>query len=695
MTTLLLRADATPSIGVGHLSRCVAVAKAARARGWDVALCGTYTAGEWLLDDLPVAPAGIPSDVTLIDHYDLDEVRTSSLLVSLEDGEYGRRRADIVIDANLSPSPRPDDGSGLVLQGPAYAPLRPEILAARATRTSGTTPPRVVVVMGGGAAPAAVASAVQALRETGAPATVVAISATPIPNVETIPPTPELPHLLAGADLVVSAAGVTLLELCCIGTPTALVQIADNQAAGYTAAVTQGLAAGLGTNPRDHVETLHTLLTTPEKRKALSQKAMTTVDGQGTTRILTAIETALHPHTPNPPGAPPISSLPGGTDSFGPKPPPRPNLHPPNPNESPTRASGGPPVSNLPGGTDSFGRKSPSGPDVHPPNSNESPTRAPGGPPVSNLPGGTDSFGPKSPSGPDVHPPNPSESPTRVPGGPPVSNLPGTTDNSGPRTSAGAENEAAASESPVGGARGLPVPEGVDGSVSRAWRSESTGNDSSEGFRVPPARTDESTGGDSSEGPTGGAPVSEGVENARPRTFAGDSIGRNPRQSPTRVPGGPPISTLPAGTDNGELRVRVASGVDSGLLFAWRNDSETRAWSRTTDPVTRADHERWLADVLQNENRRLLIIEWGRQPVGTVRFDRTGDHWEVSITVAPHARGRKLSVPILLAAEATVAPATIRACVHEDNRVSLALFERAGYRQDEYDAPWRWFTKAV
>ncbi|MFC7618565.1 GNAT family N-acetyltransferase [Actinokineospora soli] len=122
-----------------------------------------------------------------------------------------------------------------------------------------------------------------------------AVSAAPIdraalpPTVEVTPPRPDLPALLADADLVVSAAGVTLLELCCIGTPAAIAVIADNQLPGYTAATTRGLAAGLGdlTDPTA-VETLRDLLTNPEARAALAAKAARTVDGRGACRILNA-----------------------------------------------------------------------------------------------------------------------------------------------------------------------------------------------------------------------------------------------------------------------------------------------------------------------------------------------------------------------------------------------------------------------
>ncbi len=435
MTSLLLRADATPSTGVGHLSRCVALATAARARGWDVALCGTFTAGQWLIGDLPVVPAVEQADAVVVDHYGIGAFEFDGLVVSMEDAEYGRRRADIVVDANLFEAPRPDDGSPVVLRGPAYAPLRAEIRTARRARRTGSfrVPPRVVVVMGGGAAPSSVAAALTALRDTGVPAEVVAISAAPVPGFDVTPPTPELPSLFASADLVVSAAGVTLLELCCIGVPTALVRIADNQAPGYAAAVERGLAAGLGTDPRAHVPVLRDLLTDASPRNALAEKARTTVDGGGADRIL-------------------------------------------------------------------------------------------------------------------------------------------------------------------------------------------------------------------------------------------DAMGFDPT-------------------------VRPATEADAEPLLSWRNDPETRRWSRTTDPVSSVEHKAWLATALASPDHRLFVAEHDGRPVGTVRFVREGEAWQVSITVAPSARGRGLAVPMLLAAERALGPAVIRANVHHANAASRAVFRKAGYRLVT-DGEWQWLAKS-
>ncbi len=450
MTRLLLRADASPAIGVGHLSRCVAVAAAARARGWDVALWGSVTAGEWLLGDLPVVTGG-PADVVVVDHYGLGELTLDAVVVSIEDGAFGRRRADVVVDANLAHEPRPDDGSPVVLRGPEYAPLRAEVRAARDARSAGARstglPPKVVVVMGGGAAPSAVAAALTALGDTGVPADVLAISSVPVPGFEVTPPTPALPALFASADLVVSAAGVTLLELCCVGVPTALVQVADNQAAGYQTAVARGLAVGLGTDPREHVAELRSLLRDPGARQELAARGMATVDGRGADRILDAAERAL--------------------------------------SRAPTRA---------------------------------------------------------------------------------------------------------------------PTPRGV--------------------------------------------------------------------------------------------AVRPAAAEDADLLLAWRNDPDTRAWSRTADLVSSADHRDWLDRVLANPERKLLIAEQDGRPVGTVRFDRGNHTWEVSITLAPAARGKGLAVPVLLAAERTLDRPTIHAIIHRDNAASLALFERAGYRPESEDGVWHLLVKS-
>ncbi len=94
-----------------------------------------------------------------------------------------------------------------------------------------------------------------------------------------VPPTATLPALIAAADLVVSAAGTSTWELCCLGAPSALVCVVDNQRESYHRVVAAGLAAGLGELPALAGE--------------LSARAWATVDGRGRERVVDAVLDAL------------------------------------------------------------------------------------------------------------------------------------------------------------------------------------------------------------------------------------------------------------------------------------------------------------------------------------------------------------------------------------------------------------------
>lgn len=88
---------------------------------------------------------------------------------------------------------------------------------------------------------------------------------------------------------------------------------------------------------------------------------------------------------------------------------------------------------------------------------------------------------------------------------------------------------------------------------------------------------------------------------------------------------------------------------DAKVLFAWRNDPDTRANSMTADEVPWESHCAWLEASLANDNRDLLVAEVEGVPVGTVRIDR-GEETELSWTVAPDARGKGYAKQMVKAA---------------------------------------------
>src|SRR5699024_4501842 len=203
---------------------------AARAAGHTVVMAGSIDAplAQRLLaeaglevteaaEDLEVLAAEQGASVVHVDDYTIgtearDQVHAAgALLSSMEDGSFGRRPADVVVDSTIRAerSGRPEDGSGTVLQGIAYAPMRAEVCAA----ADGVAHVSVI-------APEHSWDAVRA--EAGE-------------AVELLGPSPAFLEHASAADLVVSAAGTTAWELACIGVPSLLVAVVENQRAGYEA----------------------------------------------------------------------------------------------------------------------------------------------------------------------------------------------------------------------------------------------------------------------------------------------------------------------------------------------------------------------------------------------------------------------------------------------------------------------------
>ncbi|MBC7952778.1 MAG: UDP-2,4-diacetamido-2,4,6-trideoxy-beta-L-altropyranose hydrolase [Rhodospirillaceae bacterium] len=146
------------------------------------------------------------------------------------------------------------------------------------------------------------------------------------------------------------------------------------------------------------------------------------------------------------------------------------------------------------------------------------------------------------------------------------------------------------------------------------------------------------------------------------------------------------------------LRLRRAGWDDSDDLLAWRNDPQTRATARNTGLVPVENHLAWLTAVLADPNRLLLVGEQAGEKVGTIRFDRQDeDSWEVSITVAPSARGRGMGNR-LLAAGIAIQPklldgGVLLATVGTGNMPSRRIFETNGFTLVDEAEGWRHYIR--
>lgn len=328
--------DVGPTVGVGHLMRCVALSEEFLARGFDVVFAADAESVPWAaaqLDRRGITTAGAPStprelvallrrleaDIVVIDSYELPPEAYSAVraagpaVLAIVDGDIAGREADVYLDQNIGAEDedwdRPDDS--LRLAGLRYALMRDEILSCRPQQPpTGALqqPPKVFAFFGGTDAFGVAPRVAEALASTGRPFRASVVCATPqaveeVRRVELvegqsiapIEPTNRLAELVVGADLVLSAAGTSSWELLCLGATTALLCVADNQVASYQRVVDLGCVGGLGTAAQlagglgQAAGVIDRLLADGPLRSKLARRGWSLVDGRGRARVVDAL----------------------------------------------------------------------------------------------------------------------------------------------------------------------------------------------------------------------------------------------------------------------------------------------------------------------------------------------------------------------------------------------------------------------
>jgi UDP-2,4-diacetamido-2,4,6-trideoxy-beta-L-altropyranose hydrolase len=244
----------------------------------------------------------------------------ASRIVVVDDLADRPHDCDVLIDSSLGRSVAeycnlvPADT--LILAGSRYAPLRSEFRAARdaalARRSTGAAVTRILVSMGLTDVDGITAKVVTGLLATRVQAQVdVVIS----PFAESRaalksladndrrvhmhidPPAPDMANLMTNADVAIGACGTTTWERCCLGLPSVLVVLADNQRPISVALERAGAAKVVSylahANP-DMIATLVVELSNNTRaRIAMAAAAAAIVDGKGVERICKSILTLI------------------------------------------------------------------------------------------------------------------------------------------------------------------------------------------------------------------------------------------------------------------------------------------------------------------------------------------------------------------------------------------------------------------
>lgn len=131
------------------------------------------------------------------------------------------------------------------------------------------------------------------------------------------------------------------------------------------------------------------------------------------------------------------------------------------------------------------------------------------------------------------------------------------------------------------------------------------------------------------------------------------------------------------------VRLRPAAWEDRDLLLAWSNDPVARRNSLTPGSISLHEHGLWLRAKLNDPMCELLVGENGIGPIGQIRLQREGGVGEVSILVAPEARGGtggQLLSAAISRWRRRYRGLAVRARIMEGNVPSLRLFQRTGFR---------------
>lgn len=337
---VLVRVDASPKIGGGHLARCLALAHAFELVGYTPHFACRAGSLDTLPELLAVGSTTLELKSTdeidqivqrwagtfqfvVVDHYGLDasfERRLSEIaerVVAIDDAPNRSHTCDTLLDQthgrksyeyeSLVPS-----GCQLLV-GSRFALLRAEFSNKRAAalerRRREPRCERILVALGASDTADSTVSALEAITEAEvAPSVIVDIAlgagVSRLDLVRTAAErlpcsyalhvgTQDMAELMVHADVAIGAAGSSAWERCCLGLPTIMMVIADNQAtiadrldrAG--AAISTGLFARGG---RERVvRAITSLMNDSQRRLEITDAAAGICDGDGAKRTVEAL----------------------------------------------------------------------------------------------------------------------------------------------------------------------------------------------------------------------------------------------------------------------------------------------------------------------------------------------------------------------------------------------------------------------
>lgn len=260
-------------------------------------------------------------DWLVVDHYALDRrweevvATCCKKLMVIDDLADRSHLCDLLLDQNLGR--QPNDYAALVptycrvLTGPEYALLRPEFAALRTyslqRRQGDPAIHQLLITMGGVDKDNVTGQVLQALNSCDLPSecritVVMGLTAPWLQNVqelaaqmpwrtEVVVNVDDMAQRMSDSDLAIGAAGSTAWERCCLGLPTLMVVLAENQQLGAYAleAVHGAILIDTLSSIATQLPTAIIALINSDLQSKMSLAASAVTDGHGVQKILRAM----------------------------------------------------------------------------------------------------------------------------------------------------------------------------------------------------------------------------------------------------------------------------------------------------------------------------------------------------------------------------------------------------------------------
>jgi UDP-2,4-diacetamido-2,4,6-trideoxy-beta-L-altropyranose hydrolase len=340
---LLIRADSGTEKGSGHIMRCLSLAKCLKSidisficRTMPGNFCDFIEQNGFHVYRLPSnssldasnLPVDIKSDIDdtveiikkneimpdgiIIDNYDLDYQWESAIrqytnkIIVIDDLANRKHDCDMLIDQNLYPDMNIRyrnliSQNCIHLLGPKYALLRPEFREARKNLRVREGKINSILISFGSSDPTnetlKAIDALQQFQNSIKVDVVIGISnphkkliketCSILPNVTYHYQTDKISELMINADISIGGGGTTTWERCCLGLPSIVTILSDDQAKLTKTLGNEGCVINLGSantvNSKDYAKAIKNMDSVIIKK--ISEKCMHLVDGEGSMRV--------------------------------------------------------------------------------------------------------------------------------------------------------------------------------------------------------------------------------------------------------------------------------------------------------------------------------------------------------------------------------------------------------------------------